>query len=114
MADAQNQVADWLDGLRNNSPAEDPASAGATNETSVVYFTDGISPEGMLAIYNVLQWSPTGKVAVKLSTGEPPTSNYLRPELIKDVVDEVNGTIVECNTAYGGSRAQTAIAILLV
>lgn len=50
-----------------------------------------------------------GKVAVKLSTGEPPASNYLRPELIKDLVQSVEGTIVECNTAYGGSRAQTAM-----
>ena len=56
-----------------------------------------------------LNWTPTGNVAVKLSTGEPPASNYLRPELIKDVVDEVDGTIVENNTAYGGSRTETAM-----
>jgi Uncharacterized Fe-S center protein len=46
---------------------------------------------------------------VKLSTGEPPNSNYLKPELIKDLVQSVNGTIVECNTAYGGSRSETAM-----
>ena len=62
-----------------------------------------------MAIYEALDWTPTGSVAVKLSTGEPPNSNYLRPELIKDVVQAVDGTIVECNTAYGGSRAQTAM-----
>ncbi|MDD3921275.1 MAG: DUF362 domain-containing protein [Eubacteriales bacterium] len=63
----------------------------------------------MTAIYQALSWSPTGKVAVKLSTGEPPASNYLDPVLIKDLVQSVTGTIVECNTAYGGSRASTAM-----
>lgn len=77
--------------------------------SSVVYMTTDISPEGLLAVYNALEWTPAGSVAVKLSTGEPPASNYLRPELIKDVVQLVNGTIVECNTAYGGSRASTAM-----
>lgn len=80
-----------------------------TDGTSAVYFTSDISAEGMMAVYNALGWSPTGKVAVKLSTGEPPASNYLRPELIKGLVQSVNGTIVECNTAYGGSRSETAM-----
>lgn len=75
----------------------------------VVYYLSEISPEAMVEIYNALQWSPTGNVAVKLSTGEPPASNYLRPELIADLVQLVDGTIVECNTAYGGSRASTAM-----
>ena len=52
---------------------------------------------------------PEGKTAVKISTGEPPASNYLRPELIGDLVKKVNGTIVECNTAYGGSRSSSAM-----
>lgn len=78
-------------------------------DTPIVYFTSDISPEGLAAVYQQLGWNPTGKVAVKLSTGEPPASNYLRPELIKDLVQSVDGTIVECNTAYGGSRAQTAM-----
>lgn len=73
----------------------------------IVYMTKEITPEGLLNAYHALNWQPEGKVAVKLSTGEPPASNYLRPELIEDVVKEVNGTIVECNTAYGGSRAST-------
>lgn len=76
---------------------------------SVVYMTADISPEGLIAVYDALGWAPTGNVAVKLSTGEPPASNYLRPELIADLVQSVNGTIVECNTAYGGSRAETAM-----
>ena len=62
-----------------------------------------------MAVYEALGWTPTGRVAVKLSTGEPPASNYLDPQLIKDVVEAVDGTIVECNTAYGGSRSETAM-----
>lgn len=78
-------------------------------EVSVVYFTSDISPEGLMAVYEALNWEPTGRVAVKLSTGEPPASNYLDPELIKDLIQSVDGTIVECNTAYGGSRTETAM-----
>ncbi len=77
---------------------------------STVYYTKEISPEAMTAIYAALGREVTGeKIAVKLSTGEPPASNYLNPNLIKDLVQQVNGTIVECNTAYGGSRANTAM-----
>lgn len=76
---------------------------------STVYYISDITPEAMVAVYDALEWSPTGRVAVKLSTGEPPNSNYLRPELIKDVVQKVDGAIVENNTAYGGSRAETAM-----
>ena len=99
---AEKAVTDWLTDpglLTENGAADD----------LVVYMTTDISPEGLLAVYEALNWTPTGKVAVKLSTGEPPASNYLRPELIADVVHEVDGTIVECNTAYGGSRASTAM-----
>lgn len=78
-------------------------------DASTVYYLPDISAQAMVEIYNALQWTPTGNVAVKLSTGEPPASNYLRPELIADLVQLVNGTIVECNTAYGGSRASTAM-----
>lgn len=84
-------------------------AAFAEAETPKVYMTTDISPEGLMAVYEAMGWQPTGNVAVKLSTGEPPASNYLRPELIKDLVQSVNGTIVECNTAYGGSRASTAM-----
>ena len=82
-------------------------------EASVVYFTSDISPEGLMAVYEALNWEPTGGVAVKLSTGEPPASNYLDPELIKDLIQSVDGTIVECNTAYGGSRTETAMHMLV-
>lgn len=75
----------------------------------VVYFISDITTEAMMRAYAALGWTPEGRVAVKLSTGEPPASNYLDPALIADVVQTVNGTLVECNTAYGGSRASTAM-----
>ena len=81
----------------------------AAQGTPVVYMTRAVTPEGLMAVYQALQWEPQGRVAVKLSTGEPPASNYLRPELIAGLVQALDGTIVECNTAYGGSRAETAM-----
>ncbi len=71
---------------------------------SKVYFTRDISPEGLVKIYKALGVVPTGRVAVKISTGEGGNKHYLKPTLIRNLVDEVNGTIVECNTAYGGTR----------
>ena len=85
------------------------AQEAAASTASTVYFTDRITPEGLLDVYNALGWTPTGNVAVKLHTGEPPASNYLDPDLIADLVHLVDGTIVECNTAYGGSRTETAM-----
>jgi len=72
-----------------------------------VYMTTEITPESLVRIYDALNFTPEGKVAVKMSTGESARTNYLRPELIGDLIKRVNGTIVECNTAYGGSRAST-------
>ena len=92
-----------------DSNTQSPTGSETEGNNSVVYMTTDISPEGLMAVYAALGWTPEGNVAVKLSTGEPPASNYLRPELIADVVRAVNGTIVECNTAYGGSRAETAM-----
>ena len=74
---------------------------------SVVYFTPIISSESLKSIFSNLNWNPVGHTAVKISTGEPPRSNYLRPELIKELIDTVDGTIVECNTAYDGFRHDT-------
>lgn len=74
-----------------------------------VYMTTEITPEGLMAVYEALGRQAQGEnVAVKISTGET-GSNYLRPELIGDFVQAVGGTIVECNTAYGGQRASTAM-----
>ena len=69
----------------------------------IVYMTEDISPEGLMAVYEALGWVPSEKVAVKLSTGEPPASNYLRPELIADLVQSVEGTIRKCRetNSYG-------------
>ena len=84
--------------------------ATASNDVPVVYFTRDISPAGLVRAYHALNWKPTGKVGVKMSTGESAKTNYLRPALIKDLIDELDGTIVECNTAYSGSkRADTAM-----
>jgi len=79
-------------------------------EETTVYYTSDISPQAMLDIYAALGQGLTGDhIAVKLSTGEPPASNYLDPNLIADLVHQVNGTIVENNTAYGGQRSNTAM-----
>ncbi len=74
----------------------------------VVYMTSDISSDGLMAVYEALGADPEGKIAVKISTGEP-SSNYLRTDLIGELVQSLDGTIVECNTAYGGQRANTAM-----
>ena len=76
-------------------------------EVPKVYMFTKISAENLVKIYEALGREATGKVAVKLSTGEPGGHNFLQLALIKDLVKKVNGTIVECNTAYGGGRADT-------
>lgn len=98
---------------KESSPASSEGSGDSARkdkpgtDSPAVYFTSDISAEGLVKIYDELGWTPSGKTAVKISTGEPPASNYLRPELIGDLVKKVDGTIVECNTAYGGSRASS-------
>ena len=81
---------------KNNQPQ--PSDEGAT-----VYLTRDISPEALVKIYKALGVEAKGRVAVKISTGEGSNPNYLKPELIKDLVMLVDGTIVECNTAYGNA-----------
>ena len=98
----------------NDTPAEEkqPVAQELSDEDEnvpVVYMTTEISAEGLMAVYEALDAYPSGRIAIKLSTGEP-GSNYLRTELIGDFVMSFdNPTIVECNTAYGGSRANTAL-----
>lgn len=75
---------------------------------SKVYFTRDITPEALVRIYKALGKEAKGRVAVKISTGEAGGHNYLKPELIRNLIDEVGGTIVECNTAYAGSRNTSA------
>ena len=81
---------------------------GRAQAPANVYFTSEISPESLLRIYHALGVRATGRVAVKISTGESARTYYLRPEFIRGLVDEVDGTIVECNTAYTGNRSSTA------
>ena len=76
-------------------------------EKSKVYFTKEITPESVVKMYDTLGISLPGKVAVKLHSGEQGNQNYIRPEFVKAMVEHVNGTVVECNTAYEGKRNST-------
>lgn len=73
-------------------------------EKAKVYFTKHITPEKMVEMYKVLDKELPGKVAVKVHSGEVGNQNFIRPEFMKDIIDFVKGTIVECNTAYEGER----------
>lgn len=79
----------------------------SNSATSKVYMTRSITPEGLVKIYEALNRPAEGRVAVKISTGEPGGHNFLQPALIKNLVQKVKGTIVECNTAYAGKRSTT-------
>lgn len=74
---------------------------------SKVYFTKEITPESLIKMYKTLGAQLSGKVAVKLHSGEDGNQNYVRPEFVKELIDYVNGTVVECNTAYEGARNTT-------
>ncbi len=73
-------------------------------EKAKVYFTKTITPESLVKIYEALNVELKGKIGVKISTGEPGGHHFLNPNLIKDLVTRLNGTIIECCTAYGGKR----------
>lgn len=74
---------------------------------STVYFIKDITPENVVKIYEKLDKELTGKVAVKVHSGEKGNQNYLHPEFMRPIVEHVHGTIVECNTAYEGARNTT-------
>lgn len=76
-------------------------------EKSKVYFSSDLTKENVVNMYKKLGIDLKGKVAVKVHSGEDGNQNYLRPEFLKDIVRYVNGTIVECNTAYEGMRNTT-------
>lgn len=82
--------------------------SGEMETAPVVYMTTDISSDGLMRIYEALDAAPEGRVAVKLSIGEP-NSNYLRTDLIGNLVQSLDAAIVECNTIYGGSRGSTAM-----
>lgn len=88
--------------------ATDELSAAQNTAVPKVYMTREITPEALVKIYEALGRKAEGRVAVKISTGEPGGHNFLQPALIKNLVQKVNGTIVECNTAYEGKRFTTA------
>ena len=90
--------------LRNIIIASLLLAAQTAAAQSEVFFVKEISPQSLLRIYEAIGRKAEGRVAVKISTGEAGGHHYLKPELIAPLVDEVNGTIVECNTAYPGSR----------
>ena len=92
-----------------NSAVTVLSTANPDPTAPTVFFTADISPEGLMKVYQALGVTPSGRVAVKISTGESEESNHLRPDFIRDFVHTVNGTLVECNTAYGGNRATTEL-----
>ena len=76
-------------------------------EKAKVYFIKEITSENLVKLYDALNIKLEGNVAVKLHSGEAGNQNYLRPEFVKDIINHVNGTVVECNTAYDGARNTT-------
>lgn len=76
-------------------------------EKAKVYFIKEITPENIIKAYEMVGKKLTGNVAVKMHSGEKDNKNYLKPEFVKDMINYVNGTVVECNTAYPGARNST-------
>ena len=94
-------------GNNKNENKENGQTTG-NGDQAKVYFTREITPEALMKVYRALGRDAKGNnVAIKVSTGEPGGHNYLKPALIGDFVKSVNGTIIECNTAYDGKRAGT-------
>lgn len=76
-------------------------------EKAKVYFTKEITPESIVKIYETLGKELKGNIAIKLHSGEEGNQNYIKPEFLKNIIDKVNGKVVECNTAYNGARNTT-------
>lgn len=83
-------------------------------EKSKVYFTSKITKESLVSLYEKVGVELSGRIAVKLHSGEEGNQNYLRPEFVKDIIEKVKGTVVECNTAYEGARNTTQRHIKLM
>ncbi|MBR1932266.1 MAG: DUF362 domain-containing protein [Prevotella sp.] len=92
-----------LTGCAQSKKAQQTGEAVDNDSTATVLLTREISPDALVKIYKALGVEATGRVAVKMSTGEGSNPNFLKPELIKGLIAEVDGTIVECNTAYGNA-----------
>lgn len=93
-----------LNGMPTDWNKAHAASTTGTAETAKVYFTSAITPESLIQLYEALGHPLKGNVAVKISTGEPGGHHFLQPALIAPLVRKLNGTIVECCTAYSGKR----------
>ncbi len=76
-------------------------------EKAKVYFTKELTVNGLKRLFEVLQPKLNGKVAVKVHSGEVGNQNFIRPQFFQELIQSVNGTIVECNTAYEGKRNTT-------
>ena len=83
-------------------------------EKSKVYFTKVLEPSSLVKLYEAVGKKLPGKVAVKLHSGEKGNQNYIKPEFVKDIIEQVNGIVVECNTAYAGARNTTKKHIKLM
>ena len=83
------------------------ASASAQHTAPAVYFARAVNPEALQTVFSAIGAGLSGNVGAKLSTGEPGGNHYLKADLISELVNELNATIVECNTAYGGGRSST-------
>lgn len=94
--------------VNNSNVVTEPVSSQQSG-TQKVYFTSDISSKGLMAVYKALGLEASGNVAVKVHTGEPGNTHYVKPELMSELVQSVKGTFVECNTAYGGRRASAAM-----
>jgi hypothetical protein len=112
-ADTSTADSSAEDNSQNTDAAGDPKVITASDDTEKeipnVYMTTNISPDGLMAVYKALGRTADGKVAIKLHMGEPGGHNFLSPDLVKDFVQSLDGTFVDCNTAYGGRRATTAM-----
>ena len=76
-------------------------------EKSKVYFTKEINSKSLVKLYEILGFKLEGNIGIKVHSGEEGNQNYIKPEFLKDIIDYVNGTVIECNTAYNGSRNTT-------
>ena len=83
-------------------------------EKAKVYFCKEITPENIVKMFKTLGKELPGKVAVKMHSGEKGNQNYLRPEFVKEMIDYIDGTVVECNTAYEGARNYTEKHLKLI
>ncbi|MCD7935456.1 MAG: DUF362 domain-containing protein [Tannerellaceae bacterium] len=95
----------------NSKPgaAEESSPPAMNGQPATVYFTKEITPGSLIKIYRALGREAMGKTGIKLSMGEPGGHNYLKPELVGNLVQLVNGTFIDANTAYGGNRATTEL-----